>query len=742
MQKTVKAHQQQQHLHNPHHRPIHSHHQQHNTQYKMSNASTALPSSFSFGPRSPNLSASPTNTSFGFAHPQMSSLPSNSHAYSLSSGVMAPADNSENSTSHKHHSKKDAHHIASAIYSSDKHGSSSSAAKNMPSLSINTTLPTNSYSSCSSNFSSSHSSISSASTSTTISSNAALDDKLSKCNNKLSKCDEITSKSECPNLATSSLISKAIISKINSVVEVAMEVSEEDDEESSDEESSEEDEAVLREEESLKDYCAGGYHPVHVGEKFKDGRYEVVRKLGWGHFSTVWLAKDSHNNNKHVAMKVVRSASHYTEAALDEIKLLNSVAEGSASHPGRAHVIGLLDSFEHKGPNGLHVCMIFEVMGENLLGLIKRYEYKGIPTVLVKQITKQILLGLDYLHRECGVIHTDIKPENVLIEIGDVEEIVRLMEEQENSQHKESGSKGKNRHGRRPRNRSVITGSRPLPSPLRRCPGSGYFPEFTMSSSADCSCTNSTPGSKERVGLGVTRAENMLSEMTISSPHSSRSSSVSSNDPHFVYDGATTALDEDLISVKIVDLGSACWVNKHFTNNIQTRQYRSPETILGAQWGASADVWSAACMIFELLTGDYLFDPRASDHYSKDDDHFAQIIELMGRISSQIILTGKWSADYFNKRGELRNIQKFRPKELNEILEEYKFSYEEAQSLSTLILPMLETNPKKRADAGGMSNHPWLRDAKGLENVKVNRIAGLAGRDINGWAKLCKKVRE
>ena len=147
-------------------------------------------------------------------------------------------------------------------------------------------------------------------------------------------------------------------------------------------------------------------------------------------------------------------------------------------------------------------------------------------------------------------------------------------------------------------------------------------------------------------------------------------------------------------------------------------------------------------MIFELLTGDYLFDPRASDHYSKDDDHFAQIIELMGRISSQIILTGKWSGDYFNKRGELRNIQKFRPKELDEILEEYKFSYDEAQSLSTLILPMLETNPKKRADAGGMSNHPWLRDAKGLENVKVNRIAGLAGRDINGWAKLYKKSRE
>jgi len=53
----------------------------------------------------------------------------------------------------------------------------------------------------------------------------------------------------------------------------------------------------------------------------------------------------------------------------------------------------------------------------------------------------------------------------------------------------------------------------------------------------------------------------------------------------------------DIISVKIADLGNACWVGHHFTNDIQTRQYRSPEVILGAKWGASTDVWSMACMV-------------------------------------------------------------------------------------------------------------------------------------------------
>ncbi len=53
----------------------------------------------------------------------------------------------------------------------------------------------------------------------------------------------------------------------------------------------------------------------------------------------------------------------------------------------------------------------------------------------------------------------------------------------------------------------------------------------------------------------------------------------------------------DIISVKIADLGNACWVGHHFTNDIQTRQYRSPEVILGSKWGASTDVWSMAAMV-------------------------------------------------------------------------------------------------------------------------------------------------
>jgi len=50
---------------------------------------------------------------------------------------------------------------------------------------------------------------------------------------------------------------------------------------------------MTEDEEDLEDYRPGGYHPVNIGDEFNRGRYMVVRKLGWGHFSTVWLARDN-----------------------------------------------------------------------------------------------------------------------------------------------------------------------------------------------------------------------------------------------------------------------------------------------------------------------------------------------------------------------------------------------------------------------------------------------------------------
>ena len=91
----------------------------------------------------------------------------------------------------------------------------------------------------------------------------------------------------------------------------------------------------------------------------------------------------------------------------------------------------------------------------------------------------------------------------------------------------------------------------------------------------------------------------------------------------------------------------------HFTEDIQTRQYRSLEVLLGAGYGSPADIWSAACMAFELATGDYLFEPHSGEDYSRDEDHLAHVIELIQPIPRHIAFSGKYSREFFNKRGNV-----------------------------------------------------------------------------------------
>lgn len=163
------------------------------------------------------------------------------------------------------------------------------------------------------------------------------------------------------------------------------------------------------------------------------------------------------------------------------------------------------------------------------------------------------------------------------------------------------------------------------------------------------------------------------------------------------------------MEVKIADLGNACWVHKHFTEDIQTRQYRSLEVILGASYNVSADIWSTACMAFELATGDYLFEPHSGENYCRDEDHIAHIIELLGPIPKKIIMSGTLSHFVFNKKSELRHITGLKPWGLDEVLiQKYEWSVDDATEFADFLRPMLEFDPEKRATAAQCLEHPWL----------------------------------
>ncbi|CAF3538489.1 unnamed protein product [Rotaria sp. Silwood1] len=539
------------------------------------------------------------------------------------------------------------------------------------------------------------------------------------------------------------------------------------------------------EQEDPKDYCKGGYHPVAIGSTFNQ-RYHVIRKLGWGHFSTVWLCWDR-KSARFVAMKVVKSAKHYTETALDEIKLLTSVRESDPSDSYRLKCVQLLDDFKVAGINGLHVCMVFEVLGHNLLKLIIRSNYHGIPIPNVKLIIKQVLQGLDYLHRKCQIIHTDIKPENVLMCVD--EEHVRALAYQAAEWHKigakpvgsavatthivnkpdlKSMSKNKKKKLKKKEkqkqkmlelthqqiqdaekqkqkllnssntidlNKMSITDEIDLPTNEKDI--NGHKQNSPEESDEDNPIDNSGNGHDNNTEQSLNEQAAMAAAAAISgdaNKQTDSNESTSNDRPRPMAERTPNpvleVVPEEVLQVKIADLGNACWTYQHFTEDIQTRQYRSPEVILGAGYDTSADIWSVACMAFELATGDYLFEPHSGEDYSRDEDHIAHIIELLGPIPIEIAHSGRYSREFFNRRGQLRNIKQLKPWDLYHVLtEKYKWPPYEAIEFTHFLEPMLHFDVNQRATAAECLINPWITG----EPLFDNSVDGLLYSEQFGY---------
>lgn len=491
------------------------------------------------------------------------------------------------------------------------------------------------------------------------------------------------------------------------------------------------------EQEDSTDYRKGGYHPVKIGDLFL-GRYHVTRKLGWGHFSTVWLCWDL-EDKRFVALKIVKSAQHFTETALDEIKILKAVRESDPADPKRNKTVQLLNDFKISGVNGVHVCMVFEVLGHHLLKLIIKSNYRGIPRENVRTIMRQVLEGLDYLHAKCKIIHTDIKPENVLICVS--EEYIRRLACEAAEMHqlglklptslvstapvqenqipaKMSKNKKKKMKKKAKRQNELLKKQMEQIIELEEqkkvkengdvngdsndCNGTSPSPEENVPEKLPNGIMDEMGGGETHVNIvdNANEAVQHMSEDDSPSVTSKRESKIEPDDPAF---------DVCDFEVKIADLGNACWVDKHFTEDIQTRQYRSLEVLLGAGYGTSADIWSTACMAFELATGDYLFEPHSGEGYTRDEDHLAHIIELLGEIPRRIAMSGRNSKLYFNKHSELRHIEGLKPWCLEDVLtEKYEWSRKDAEEFADFLKPMLDFDPDRRATAAQCLQHPWL----------------------------------
>ncbi|KAJ3442178.1 hypothetical protein M0812_11908 [Anaeramoeba flamelloides] len=511
-------------------------------------------------------------------------------------------------------------------------------------------------------------------------------------------------------------------------------------------------------EENPEDYKKGGYHPTKVGEIFKK-RYKALFKIGWGYFSTVWLVEDIKYGGKMVrtkagriikkekclALKIVKSSKIFAQVAIDEIKIL---MKSSSNYTNRiCPVVRLHDHFLHQGPNGKHICMVFEFLDQkNLLSLIRQYGVDGLPIPIVKEITRQILRGLDHLHSKCKIIHTDIKPENIMLysKIGNIPS--RLKEKMEHVQRRTELKKKLNLQGKKI-NKNKSTNNNTNKSNSKQNSeehsesesGSEDFMDITKTGGQMSQQfkhrqskmrliktlnkeENNPVGSKkknknkmEKSGSGLSLTQNeqdlLFKQFSDKEDDDENNNKEEEEEKRKKREQFLKRVTPNRIKCKIVDLGNACWFDKHFSSEIQTREYRSPEVILGHDYDWTADIWSMGCMIFELLTGEVLFTPSKGDGYSKDEDHLALIMEMFGKIPKKILLTGANSSKVVDsKDGNLKSIKNLHFWPLEKVLhEKHNFNKKQSQEIADFLNPMFEYNLKKRASARQLLKHPWLK---------------------------------
>ena len=548
-----------------------------------------------------------------------------------------------------------------------------------------------------------------------------------------------------------------------------------------------------------------------------------MQKLGYGHFSTAWLALDTKYGN-YVAIKIQKAAQQYIDAAYDEVEILQELGKhnfdkewieslkeyykddkeklADIETTENSKVVQLLNSFIYHGQNGRHFCMVFEIVGVTLLELIKRYNYKGIPLPYIRIITKQILIGLDFLHRMCHIIHTDLKPENVLVCLTKDE--LKEIQATGHLNIQKSDKKKKNKNNISTANTSTnlndskinldeknqMTGKQARKKrqkfrkkQIKKMEKMGMSPqeiEKKMTEIMKQKKSSIQEKDEENIDVDNFDIDELIERPRIASvpkiningnqkdednyqydeeednyldsnpPYNINIMEYSKNLQRYLKEKTRILHDEDYrrnmieknniltsevsdqekskmmkklsekmsrrgpeidpsIEVKICDIGNACWFNHHFSTIIQTRQYRSPEVILGINYNETSDIWSLACMLFELATGDFLFEPRKGDTFSKNDDHLAQIIEAVGKMPKNFALSGLDSYKYFDKKGKLRRIKNLIYFPIKDILvKKYHFKEKEAKAFSDFLMPMLEYYPDKRASARDLLRHPWL----------------------------------
>ncbi|KAK0267606.1 hypothetical protein LTR91_014571 [Friedmanniomyces endolithicus] len=179
------------------------------------------------------------------------------------------------------------------------------------------------------------------------------------------------------------------------------------------------------EEQTLLRYPQRQYYPIRLQQRLKDDRYTILAKLGYGAYSTVWLARDE-RTNMYASVKVFVRDDTTTPQVLNEIQTLKHLAGCSLEHSGSGIARLADDIFQIDGPAGQHYCTASNPQGCNLWDLRLTFPDGRLPKVLVVAAVRCLVGCINWLALDCDLIHTEITSRNVLTAVANDDQFVEI----------------------------------------------------------------------------------------------------------------------------------------------------------------------------------------------------------------------------------------------------------------------------------------------------------------------------
>lgn len=453
-------------------------------------------------------------------------------------------------------------------------------------------------------------------------------------------------------------------------------------------------------------------------------RYALFHKLGSGSYSTVWLAYDIEQND-FFAIKIQFSDDYYE--AVDEIRFLKKINDKSASQQS-SNINELLESFVVIRMKKKFLCMKFPILAGSLYDLIRKGKYRnGLPLTIVKKIAVQMLNGFQTIH-SLGYIHSDIKPENILFE-GRSKKIKELIDEFNkvnfNNIYKELKDKyvldntldpNNNKHKKKLRSEKSNLYNATLQIVISRMnldfssdsSDSEDFTEYSNLSSWTDSIDDSVSQHSDDSSDSNTSTDSNYCNDDCKNDSSEYDDYDSEKDQksHDRYD---ENFNDDIIdncSIRISDFGNIVKMKTNEFKEIQTRYYRSPEVIIGCHYTETCDVWSIGCTLYELYTGELLFNPKKDKDISRDLQHLLDIMKYKGTFTKTMVSKASRKTEFFDKKLKLKKSNKINLSSLKDELKEKQDN--KLSDFIDLLNKCLTVDFKKRPKCKELLSHPFI----------------------------------